>query len=56
MAALSMDGAVRVKRPPREKLHPLYSDPHDLILDERLLGVSTSPTFLDKEEVSFGLC
>jgi len=28
MAALSMDGAVKVKRPSREKLHPLYSDPH----------------------------
>jgi len=28
MAALSMDGAVKVKKPMREKVHPLYSDPH----------------------------
>jgi hypothetical protein len=28
MAALSMDNAVKVKKPTREKIHPLYSDPH----------------------------
>jgi len=27
LAALSMDGAVKVRKPPREKLHPHYSDP-----------------------------
>lgn len=28
MAGLSMDEAVKVRKPAREKLHPLYSDPH----------------------------